>query len=258
MNHSYINPHTIMGMISKNYSLIPNGYRKNKNNIVLFNPFDNYKDYPKENVYINYLLQDEYNSLIAQNIPHNKSRGKQLISNIDKNFINLPGQNFQEIRETRNKYNKITTIKTSPNSIEEVNALIDIWDEKRGDKYGWQRHSGYDRNFFNKYFNQEKDQLFSYFFYIDNVLVGYSIVSKLGNGDRFNYVIRKNNTSFRNLCLYIDFKTFELMYNEINSNFLINWGSSSGTVMKYKKKFPVYEENVVYFCKILKEINEKK
>lgn len=242
-----------MGMMSKAYSFVENGYKKNKNNIVLFYPFTNYSSFTENNIYIHYLLQEEYDKLVEQKIPHKKSKGKQLLSKIDEEFIKLPGDKYHEFRETRNKYNKIVEIKNEPNSIEEIDALIDIWDKNRGAKYGWQRHSGYDRNFFHKFFQQEKDNLFSYFFYIDNKLVGYSIVSKLSNnGINFNYVIRKNDTSYRNLCLYIDLKTFTLMFEELKQSFIVNWGSSDKGILKYKKKFPVLQEDVVYFCKVVK------
>jgi hypothetical protein len=254
---SYISPHTIMGMVSKQYKVFSNGFQKNKNNIVFFPPFTKEEIIaaPQEKVFLNYLLQEEYDNFLSYNLEHTKSKGKLILSQINKEFFVLNGQKWREIREARNKFNKIVIVKTEPNSIDEIIELIDLWDKVSGEKYKWVKHSGYDRNFFNVYWNKEKDSLFSYFFYIDNKLVGYSIVSKLGNGTNFNYIIRKNDIRYRNLCLYIDYKTFEFMFGELNREFIVNWGAASGKILKYKKKFPLYKEVPTYFCK-LKRQNE--
>lgn len=249
---SYINHHTIQGMVSERYKSFENGFKKNKNNIVLFYPALNIKDFNEKNIYINYLLEDEYNNIISSGIDLKKSKQKMILSQIDNDFLLLKGNKYHEFRETKNKYDKIISIKNVPNSIDDVLNLIKVWDEISGIKYGWQRHSGYDRNFFCNIWSQEKDQLFSYFFYLEDKLVGYSIISKLGNGENFNYIIRKNNTSYRNLCLYIDLKSFSLMFDELQKPFTINWGAASGNILKYKKKFPIYKEIPVYFAKVIK------
>ena len=250
---SYINRHTIQGMMSKRYTLIDGGFRKNKNNVVLFYPYDYYSQFtPETKINISYLLPDQYAEF--KNIPHKKSfNGTMVISDINQEFLQLGGKKWHEFREVRNKYDKIVEVKDSPNSLQDILDLIKVWDEIRGPIYGWQRHSGYDINFFTNYFDKEKDNLFSYFFYIDGKLVGYSVISKLGNGINFNYMIRKNNTSFRNLCLYIDIKSFLLMNKKVNKNFTINWGSASGSILKYKRKFPIYKEIPVNFIKLVRE-----
>ena len=252
---SYINPHSILGMVSARYKIFDVGFQKNKNNVVLFYPFktEDITSRNEDKVFISYLLEDEYNYLKSLDIPHKKSKQALILSDINEEFLKLNGAKFHEFREVRNKYNKICTIKTEPNSLEEVGGLIDVWDEVRGPAHGIQRHSGYDRNFFNNVYPKEKDNLFSYFFYIEDKLVGYSVVSKLGNGINFSYLIRKNDTRFRNLCLYIDYKTFDLMFNELKTSFTINWGAASGKILKYKKKFPIYKEVPVWFCKVIKE-----
>jgi len=173
-----------------------------------------------------------------------------LISRFDGDFFELRGKKNKEIRETRNKYNKSIIIKKDIENIEEVIGLINCWDKISGVKYGWQRHSGYDKSFFLKYYEQEKKDLFSLFFYIDGVLVGYSVVSKIMDGDCFRYIIRKFDASFRNICLYIDFKIFENLYSEYGGDFRVSWGASSGNVLKYKKKYPIFFEDKVWFYKI--------
>ena len=221
----------------------------------MFHPFSNYKDFTTEKVFINYLTETEYQELASSGLKHNKSKEKQVISKINSEFLKLSGKKYHEFREVRNKYDKIVVVKTQPNNIKDVLDLVDTWDEQRGEKYGWQRHSGYDRNFFENVYPTAKNDLFCYFFYIEDKCVGYSVISKLGDGSNFNYVIRKNNTAHRNLCLYVDLKSFILMMDEIKNEFFINWGSSGRGVLKYKKKFPLHSEEVVYFCKLLKEEN---
>jgi hypothetical protein len=247
-------------MVSKRYSIFGSGFKKNKNNVVLFHMegadikslTETVQSLQEQNIYINYLLEDQYKSLLAMGLNLKRSKQNTVLSHINEEFLNVPGKKYTEFRETRNKFDKIVSVKTEPNSINDIMELIDLWDKNRGTKYGWQKHSGYDRNFFEKFWQEEKNDLFSYFFYIGEKLVGYSIVSKLGNESNplrsFNYVIRKNDTTLRNLCLYIDFKTFFLMYKELKKEFIINWGVTS----KYKKKFPIYEEVPTYFCKVIK------
>ena len=92
------------------------------------------------------------------------------------------------------------------------------------------------------------------FFYINNELVGYSVVSGLVENNCFKYVIRKMEIkNKRNICLYIDYKTFENLYYIYDRDFYINWGASKGNVLKYKKKFPVSYEGRVWFYKIKSE-----
>lgn len=181
----------------------------------------------------------------------NKYHSTLLISDFDANFFELKGKSNKEFRETRNKYDKIIDIRKNVDNIDSVIDLIGIWDKNSGFKYKWQRHSGYDRSFFLKYYEQEKDNLFSLFFYCNDVLVGYSIVSDIVENSCFKYVIRKFDISIgRNICLYIDIKTFENIYNIYGKSFRINWGASSGNVLKYKKKFPVFDEKEVWFYKV--------
>jgi hypothetical protein len=237
--NTYINKHTIMGMLSRNYTPFNNwqGFYKNKNKTkaVVFDEIFNENLEEINYSYINNKAKGSYKSTV-------------LISYFDDDFFCLNGRKFREIRETKNKWDKKISIKAAPNSILEVIDLINKWDILSGGKYGFNRHSGYDRNFFNKYWESEKDSLFSLFFYYDDVLVGYSIVSKLNPND-FTYVIRKVDISVgRNICLYVDYKTFENIH-KFYDKFHINWGASSGKVLKYKRKFPIGMENNVYFFK---------
>lgn len=249
---NYISRHSIMGMLSKSYIPLSNnkGYIKNKKEVVLFSSDDaiisHYLNYPKMN--LNYV--DEISNIknkIPNYILSSKYFSHLLLSKLDGVFFELKGEGWREIREARNKYRKCVVIKHDIDPLEVINFIRE-WIVKRGDlKYGWQLHAGYDINFFTKYYSIEKDKLWSNFFYIDNKLVGYSVVSKEWD-ESYKYLIRKNNIDFRNLCLYIDFYTFERMFSEVGS-FIVNWGANSGSLLKYKKKFPIYSEEKKWFYK---------
>jgi len=244
---NYINKHTIMGMMSKHY--IPfddfKGFYKgkNKDKVVVFDKNFSVSNYKEVNYY--YIFDKPEPKI--KNMYHSNL----LVSHFDSEYFKLEGKKNKEIREARNKYNKIITIKKDVENVDSVISLIDKWDEISGIKYGWNRHSGYDRSFFLKYYEKEKDNLYSLFFYFNDVLVGYSVVSNIVEDNCFKYVIRKLDISIgRNMGLYIDFKTFENLYNVYGGEFYVNWGASSGNVLKYKKKFPVFSEDKVWFYKI--------
>jgi len=231
MVDDYINRHTIQGMMSKTAKPFDDwaGFWKNSKQVVVFDDSVSLSDFPLSNrISWGYLPSKE---------------------NLDKRCSTYSSilvlSEFD--RETRNHFNQQIDIQDNPISFGEVSSLIDMWDDQSGDKYGWQRHSGYDRNFFRKFWEFEKQDLWSNFFYLNGRLVGYSVVSKISDDGCFRYVIRKNDVSLRNLCLFIDFNTFERIFKEIQKPFLINWGASSGGVLKYKKKFPVFLEKKVFF-----------
>ena len=247
----YWTKHGMMGMMGK-YSFFSESEKfffKNRKNIICFDTNLKFKNFKTS---YSYIREKDFLKIFKKDIK-SKYFLIQTISKFDKNFFNLEGKKFKEIRETRNKFNKIIKIKKDAD-IKEILNLIDCWDVNRGEKYGWQKHSGYDRNFFNRFFRQEKSNLQSLFFYIDGNLVGYSIISLLKENDNiYNYIIRKNDTTYRNLCLYIDYKSFEFLFQN-EKEFFINWGASSGSLLKYKEKFPIYEQEKLYFFKLKEQI----
>ena len=239
-----------MGMMSSRY--IPfadfTGFYKNKkrDKVIIFNKDKLVEDCKEINYY--YILEKPEIKI------KNMYSSTLLVSHFNSDFFKLEGKSKTEIRETRNKYNKVITIKKDIDDVDEVVLLIDKWDELSGGKYGWNRHSGYDRSFFTKYYEEERENLFSLFFYFNDILIGYSIVSKIQEDNCFKYIIRKMDNSIgRNICLYIDFKIFENLHNICGNDFYINWGASSGNVLKYKKKFPIFSEDKVWFYKIKRE-----
>ena len=242
----------IKGMLSKRYKPTEDwsGFWKNSKHFVTFDSTFNSINIKK--ISYSYILEKQ-----IKNIEKYKScfRLTLLHSIFNDEFFELKNKKFREIRETKNKYNKICYISTKIPKLIEINNLLNYWDEVSGKKYGWTRHSGIDRNFFDKYYKEE--EFIGLFFYIDQKLVGYSIMSKkyknLNNNYFFDYIIRKNDIKYRNLTLYIDYKIFEYIYNNYVNNFIVNFGGSSGNLLKYKMKFPIYNIQPIYF--ITKENN---
>jgi hypothetical protein len=231
----YNSKYAIMGMCGK-YQILGDfqGLRKNKNKAVSFDA--NFTpDFP--NIFYSYIYDKPTTKPVTKNT--------QVISKLDSDFFELSGKDFREIRETRNKFDKIVTSKEY--NKEHVLELIDRWDAQSGDRYGWFKHSGYDREFFRRWYDEEKDNLISKFYYINDKIVGYAILHK-ENGC-YTYMLRKADNTIRNTCLYVDYKTFESIYGTENSTIFVNWGASKGTLLRYKRKFPVFEENNVYFYK---------
>ena len=174
-----------------------------------------------------------------------------VVSRISSDFIVLSGKQYREIRETRNKWNRRIEIRSRPDSVDEVMDLIARWDKVSGTKYGWQLRSGHDRNFFSRYWEAEQGGLQSHFLYLEGALVGYSIISKDQDDNCFRYIIRKCDASVgRNIGLYADYRAFETIFANHGREFLVNWGASSGKLLAYKRKFPVFAERKVYFYKV--------
>ena len=244
-----------MGMLSKTYKPFPDwsGYIKNKNEVVLFDSANIplHTHYPKINLaYVDKLSNKD---IIPGYENTSSYKGTLLYSKLDQDFLELRGKSHIEMRETRNHYRKGGIQVRNSADLEDIKKFIGEWNIQRGDqRYGWTLHSGYDMNFFTKYWESEKDKFQTLFFYDNDKMIGYSVLS-LDNVDNvYYYLLRKNLTSYRNLALYIDFTTFDTLYTNIGVEFLICWGANSGGLLKYKKKFPVYHEQEKWFYKFKK------
>jgi len=177
------------------------------------------------------------------------------IAEIDSEFLSLSGHRWRKFRAALNRYSSVE-IRDEFDSLNDVMSLIDIWDEQRSETFAWQSiRSGRDRNFFRKFWESEKQDLWSNFFYLNGRLVGYSVVSKIGQDNCYNYLMGKNDISLKDLSLFLDFKTFERIFNEIQLPFLIDWGTSGKKLLEYKNKFPVKSVEEVYLCIIKEKLN---
>jgi hypothetical protein len=234
----YTSKHCVMGMCSERYQVLGDwqGLRKNSTTAVSFDEgFD--PGFKK----VNYAYVYTKPAVKA-------SKSTQVVSAIGPELVGLAGNKWREIRETRNHFGRIVEARDYNKG--DVLGLIDRWDVQSGGKYGWHRHSGYDRAFFNRWYDLEKDNLISRFYYVGAELIGYSILHATEYG--YEYLIRKADNTRRNTCLYVDYKTFEGLYGA-RGGFLVNWGASSGGVLDYKRKFPVHSECPVYFYSVVRD-----
>lgn len=272
------NPHTIFGMMSKKDTILDSSdlpfhiVRKNKSKLVLFPKkeqvvsLDDLKKlkllYPEyKNIAVHYLTESNYLELKKElkGIPFNKFKSTLICSHLSSDFFGMRGKNNTEFRETLNKLNKQLTVKVNEplqDILHPINTLLSLWDDTSGQKYGWQRHSGYDRTFFASLYQKEvllDNNLTCLTFYDKDVLIGYSVYSN-ETTNCMSYIIRKfaSPRKIRNLGLYIDTKTF-IHANEtlnLNNNFIVNWGASSGSVLDYKRKFPGNLEKTAWFISL--------
>lgn len=240
-----------MGMVSKRYKVMPwVGYIKNSKEAVFFQPVDNEIYNLFEKVNLNYAPSKDIE--IDGYSLHGAYKSTNITSVFTPDWFKLPGKAWREIRETRNHYDKSVTI-TNTAELPKILAFIKEWNTLRGkERYGWQLHSGYDMNFFEQFFAGEQDKLWTQFYWQGEQLIGYAVVSKENVNGEYNYIIRKARTDMRNLNLYCDFKMFELINRELKTAFNINWGSSKGSLLAYKQKFPVGAMADTYFCKFIK------
>lgn len=228
--------------------------------------FNNYPDYKK--LYLAYLPDVNWQELLIEEPllkKNSKSNSTNLISEFSKDYFDLSGATHREIRESRNKFNKKIRL-VNLSKIEDfeqyciyksyIMDLLKTWDQTSGEKYGIQRHSGYDRSFFEKHFWPNKKDYFVNCFFNEEKLVGYSviclnpIINETTKEPYYCYIIRKSLIDERNVCLYVDYKSIELFANEnnlIGKQFNVHWGASSGSLLKYKKKFPVKNESKTWF-----------
>lgn len=242
----YHTRHGIIGMMGKTGKLSdsPDYFYKNSKNIISFD-----SSFSSDSFKVSYAYIPEADFLA---IPKKEIKSKyiltQIVSKIDQAFIAIKGRGYKEFRWTRNKYDDKTEVKTEPNSVQEVINFIEYWEVTRGGKYGWQRHSGYDKSFFLNWYEKEKQDIQCLFFYVNSVLVGYSVISLIKDDNAYIYMLGKCDTTYQNLSLYIDFISYERLLGQQES-ILINWGASSGTLLDYKKKFPLYSLENLYFFK---------
>lgn len=244
---NYVNENSIYGLMSKNYT--PDWEHKiiyktkAHDKIISFDP--NYKN--EDAKQINYMYLDKP----VDGIKCGKE--KQIIQGVfNSDYFELKGSKFRDMRNTRNKFNKTVKI-YEDYDLDKVDSFIyDVWYLKRGDKlYGYQCHYGYDRAYFSKWYNKKFINLF---FEIDDKLVGYSVIERTPRKnekglDEFVYLLRKVDVNAgRNICEYVDFKTYEYLYENVSKEFAVNMGCSSGKLFWYKTtKFPVYELTDKYF-----------
>jgi hypothetical protein len=125
-------------------------------------------------------------------------------------------------------------VRDEPNSIEEVIEFIEKWKIIRKDAY-FQLFAGYDMNFFREYYYRFRDRLIPFYFYYEGVLVGYNIIERVDK-NKYNLLLRKVNTNYTNLCLFVDYYAMEKIFRNINEPIFLNMEGDVGSkgLLNYK------------------------
>lgn len=268
---NYINKVSIYGLMNSNCKLIDNhlGYWKTKSHSKLVLGTD-------ENIDIDLSNTNKISMMYLEKVNKNKdfwlskgyemskiSENEEIFSSISKDFfINLNRSTNKEVYETLRKYDnwrksgKMKVVDYSDDLFDGIIEMIKEWSNTSGKKYGFFRHDGIDKSFFKRLKNKEieKDLYDIDIYMVGNKVVGYSVIEHYPSFENNGhvYIIRKSLSSFRNLCLYIDYDTFRKKV-EIEKNIVINWGCSSGGVKKYKiNKFNLYKKKKLYFYNLKK------
>lgn len=272
----YVNNNSIYGMMNKNCEVIfDNTYSsfyktKNKKKITVFNYILS-KDEEEKYDEVNYMYMDEKSNI------KNAYKLTNVISLIDHNlFMNFNRKDYKELYETYRKFiNKGINIVEYDSNNESMKAelfeMIEKWRyaDNGGMKYGWQEHAGIDKSFFQRYDKMEKYQQNKFqvlLFYFPNKdyiyeCVGYSVIEReyswLDSKPKFSYLIRKCIMNERNITEFIDYITFNSLFNynkfdlDGGIDFLVDWGASSGGVLWYKThKWKVHRLEDKWFYKV--------
>ena len=181
----------------------------------------------------------------------------------------LPGKRFTELRGTVNKWSSFmdsgafTVEHLSEANLDDVLSMIEEWRylDNGGKKYMWQERAGCDKAFVRRIvedYRGIKDEILATVFRINGKCVGYSTIQKRSDSNvdgmpEYKYLTRKCNNvrGTRNLTEFIDYMTFLNLFLENGSqdtDFIINWGASSGGVKWYKEhKWPLYSKEWKWF-----------
>jgi hypothetical protein len=233
------------------------GYRKNKNEVVLFGK-ENLPEYLGQwnKIKMYGLSKEECEELKLVN-DHKLTKIKihHTIIHIAPEFFTLGGGNNKRLRQVQKRYiNTIPIeIRDEPNSIDEVFEFINRWKKLREDKI-FQFFCGYDINFFQNYYSLYRENLIAKYFYESGKLVGFTIIERV-QPNLYNLLIRKADISYIDLCKFVDLSSYKFISDTLQEPYLINLGGDVGSagLKKYKSgKFPVFKIIENYDAKLIK------
>ena len=233
-----------LAFLSKSYKLLPNmeGFIKNKNEMTLFkrdNMYYYHERYKKIKLFqLTPTEYDEYSKeLKTKNLKFTKTKSISTILELNSDFFQLNGKKHEKIRRYKNMYSKKIPFKvqTEANSISEIKEFINKWKEIRKDSH-FQFTTGYDFKFFDDTYNTYKDNFISLYFYHEDKMVGFTVLEKV-NDSLYNLLFRKTATAYINSCLYVDYYSFDYIYqNNNNKDFFVNLGGDvSDKNLRYYK-----------------------
>ena len=212
------------------------GFEKKKNEFVFFG-IEHFSSYLETAIKIRLmaLTDDNVKVLRIRGFKLQPNKTKSPFLHITNTFFDLKGKKFESLRRRINRYkHKNIEIKEKPNSFEEFESFLKRWNELRKHAH-YQIYIGYDKNFMANFISKWQDILIPRFFYLDGVLVGYSICEKVKNGC-YNLLFHKCDTSLDGFCAYMDYKMFEIIHEAEQGDFVINMGSDSGEKGMYRYK----------------------
>lgn len=232
------------------------GFIKNESEVVLFdkNLYDKYKnDFSKIKIFD--YTEEEYLEFKKLKLTHNRVKNHITISKFDADFFKLEGGKLKPFRYRKRWYTEKEPIeiRNRPNSTEEVIEFIYKWKKIREGAH-FQFFIGYDINFFKNNYEKYKDNIIEKYFYKDDILIGYCIVEKVSR-NLYNLIFRKTDTNVRDSCLFVDYMTFESIWNDIQEPFLVNLEGDVGEkgMREYKEKFPLFKSVTSIDIKITSE-----
>ncbi|SDE79596.1 hypothetical protein [Riemerella columbipharyngis] len=206
-------------------------------------------------------IKGDFSLNYVSEIPHiegkiikTKRTAKLAISSIDKDFLQLRGRKAKAVRNAERRYKDLSVRAIKRSDIPGLLQFIDEWIKSYGKaKYGMQLHAGYDKRFFQDFWNET--DYFGYIFHLHGKAVGYSVFTKEENHGAVNYLVGKSDMRYSNLSVAIDMASFRALHHE-KGDVKVCWGASTGSLLKYKEKFNITTQNI-YFIKYMEATENK-
>lgn len=231
---------------------------KNDNDISIFDS-DEYLDNNNyyfnnfETVRLNIISEPTFNrvkSLIKDKKIKNTINYKQcfvhLIKKIDSNVLEFNGKENRVERWVRNHYDKSKfEVLSEYKNINDVIDLLNFWAKRKKENGTVMVFHGYDKNYYNKYYIEDKirlgDNFLSLYWYDKNKLIAQQTMEKTAT-DFWSIHIRKTDRfTYPNLNLYVDIFSYRQILEKTGKPFYVNIGYEGGKMCDYKlKRFPTH------------------
>ena len=174
------------------------------------------------------LLMKEYPSMFKST-----RKAPTLIHKVDNEFIALTGHKYKKIRNAHSRYKNIVTISNKLNNEADVLKLINDWKTQRDGVYFRFTLSG-EKYFMSNHINNKS--LENLYFYIDDKLIGYSVIEKIDNF-HYNLLFRKVDLDYSQLTYYIDYISYKNVFEKSKLDYIrINCGDASYKNLLYYKE----------------------
>lgn len=230
-----------------------------ENNKYYFNNFENVRlNHISKNT-VDKVKSDIKNGL--KNTISSQIRMVHILKIIDDERFEFKGKNRKLERWTKNNHDKINfEILTEYKKIDDVIELLDFWGKNKAKENGGMSFHGYDKNFFNQYYKDNKEKLgddfISLFFYHNDRLVGLEILERTSDDFWILHTRKCDRVNYPNLTLYADICGFRMILEKYKIPFYVNIGFETGKRCLYKsKRFETYSEFKSFHLKFEKKKN---